>query len=68
LLYVIARRPGAPTTSGAADLTKIATRMALLTFVHVQELRLAKWKEVDVEACVARDDHRDFRFGLKAHR
>jgi integrase len=44
LLYAFARQPGAPTTSGAADLTKIATRLALLTFV------LAKWEEVDVGA------------------
>ena len=35
---------------GADDLTKLATRLALLTFVRSQELRFAKWDEVDVEA------------------
>jgi len=35
---------------GADELTKIATRLALLTFVRSQELRFAKWDEVDVEA------------------
>jgi integrase len=35
---------------GADDLTKIATRLALLTFVRSQELRFAKWEEVDIEA------------------
>lgn len=35
----------------AADaLTLLATRMALLTFVRSQELRLARWDEVDIEA------------------
>jgi integrase len=35
----------------AADkLTLLATRLALLTFVRSQELRLAKWEEVDLEA------------------
>ena len=35
----------------AADpLTLLATRMALLTFVRSQELRLARWVEVDVDA------------------
>jgi len=31
-------------------LTLLATRMALLTFVRSQELRLAKWKEIDTDA------------------
>jgi len=39
---------------GADDLTNIATRLALLTFVRSQELRFAKWDEVDIEARVWR--------------
>jgi integrase len=35
---------------GADALTILATRLALLTFVRSQELRLATWEEVDVEA------------------
>ena len=35
----------------AADaLTLLATRLALLTFVRSQELRLARWEEIDFEA------------------
>jgi integrase len=35
----------------AADkLTLLATRLALLTFVRTQELRLARWDEIDTEA------------------
>jgi len=38
-------------TYQAADpLTLLATRMALLTFVRSQELRLARWDEIDFEA------------------
>ncbi|KWT83713.1 MULTISPECIES: integrase arm-type DNA-binding domain-containing protein [unclassified Variovorax] len=36
----------------AADpLTLLATRMALLTFLRSQELRLARWNEIDFDAC-----------------
>lgn len=35
---------------GADALTKLATRLALLTFVRSQELRYAKWDEVDAES------------------
>jgi len=34
----------------ADRLTLLATRLAMLTFVRSQELRLARWEEVDVEA------------------
>ncbi len=36
--------------TGADELTILATRMALLTFVRSQELRFAKWEEVDKES------------------
>jgi len=35
---------------GADKMTILATRLALLTFVRSQELRFAKWEEVDIEA------------------
>lgn len=36
---------------GADRLTLAATRLALLTFVRSQELRLAVWNEIDLDGC-----------------
>lgn len=35
----------------ADPVTLLATRLAMLTFVRSQELRLAKWDEIDFDAC-----------------